>query len=238
MVADWTASSKDPDKDLSIYVAREEGLPDEFIKWLVDDLEKGDVGGYIALWLLHKDRVPFWAMYFIWQNSDQLSERGIYEELLIESYVSTENILDQALIWELFQDADAHPLRKHSDKPPHGFPVKLYRGVRGTDADGISWSADINVAAFFACRGLHSEAIPKIYRIEIDERDYEAYLGGETRRNEEEFIVFVDEDNPTEMHCTPEEIEAMAQIFMTEKEAREKARLASLRRSSSSRPSE
>jgi hypothetical protein len=98
-------------------------------------------------------------LFFVWDNAMILRHRGIYERLLLKSYVGAKgnwSHWNTSTIATLFRLADREKLRAAGEPLPGDGPFTVYRGVAGIGRrrrlKGFSWTDDYDRACWFAQR--------------------------------------------------------------------------------------
>jgi hypothetical protein len=138
-------------------------------------------------------------LWIVEANVKPLKSRGIYEKALLDAFTGTRTNNAQfplgRMRW-LFELADPDQLRKVGDPLPGAGPFTLYRGVSGRGrarrVRGFSWTADLDMACWFACREwIGDDAIrpapdPAVVRGVFAAQDVLFYVN---ERDEQEFVV-------------------------------------------------
>lgn len=148
---------------------------------------------------------------FVYDNLHALKARGIYEECLVQAFIScrvNNRDWDQDVLALMFGRGDRDKLRAAGAPLPGTGPFTLYRGVAGRGRArrlrGMSWTASLPVACWFANRnGLES---PAVVSTDVPATEVLCYVDD---RHEEEFIIMP----PAEVRhvrLSPEEIAAHA----------------------------
>jgi len=133
-------------------------------------------------------------MAFVLDNFPLLKECGVYEKALLHSYTSPRVNHVNCQTWVirfLFELADRERLLQEGDPLPDDGPFTVYRGVAGHGAKrrlrGISWTASLDKAIWFAERFAESSKIekPMVYQVTIMAEHVYVYSND---RNEQEFL--------------------------------------------------
>jgi hypothetical protein len=157
-------------------------------------LEAGDVLGF----LLSADNTS--GLDLVAFNFAALQARGLYEQALLEAFISTRvnhHRWPLRTLSRLFGIADRARLRAAGDPLPGPGPFRLYRGVAGRGGArrirGLSWSLSEEKARWFADRAaLWELADPAVYRVTVEASDVLAYVNSDrVGRGEEEVIVLL-----------------------------------------------
>ena len=181
---------------------------DKIVKTMTEGFFERDLTKLLFQAFGYTDHLPFFVFAFLIDNAEYLQDNGIFEEAITNAYTMTEAIEDQDLVHNLFaRHADIDKLKKLSDQHDHTFPTTLYRGVKNTRANGISWTGRIEVAAWFAQRNIYVEGTPRIYKVHAQEDRVLYYTNG---RKEDEFLLDTDGAIICDMGLTGSEIRDLA----------------------------
>lgn len=138
------------------------------------------------------------ALALVFDNIDQLKERGIFEPALLEAFTgcrTNHHGWDPRTINALFDLADRDKLRAAGDPLPGPGPFTLYRGVAGSGTarrpDGLSWTTDLDEACWFALR-FENLASPSVLVTEVQAEKVLAYCN---QRNEGEMLIRPDKSH-------------------------------------------
>lgn len=118
-----------------------------------------------------------------------LKRRGIYEAAVVHGYTGCRNshrLSDMDDIQRMFDFGDREKLRTVGSPLPGPGPYTVYRGVgrEGSErqVDGMSWTTSLDIACWFAWRGLYD---PAVYQATVSGDEVYCYFRD---RNEEELI--------------------------------------------------
>lgn len=136
-----------------------------------------------------------YSLKLVYRNIEELRARGLYETALLRAFVTTRTNNHGwpiSALRLLFDVADRGRLRSAGDRLPGPGPFTLYRGVAGHGrarrVRGLSWTASLERARFFAHRFDGYLAAPAVFSVTVQEHDVLAYSND---RTEQEFIVML-----------------------------------------------
>jgi len=159
------------------------------------------------------------SMALVVDNLGALQARGIYEACLISAYTGTRTNLrgwDQRVIVTMFSLADRDRLRAAGCPLPCTGPLTLYRGIAGRGparrTRGISWTASLPSACWFAARYPHLEN-PAVVSVTVSASEVLCYTND---RKEEEFILMPPE-KVRRLRLSPEQLAEHAARRLQEK---------------------
>ncbi len=162
-----------------------DGIPTALHPQAIKAFQEGDAHCFLGM---GGNVNGLWVVYDNWQ---QLRERGIYEGALLSAFSLTKG---NNVSWPitnlefLFNLADRQKLLDAGDTLPDGESFTLYRGVAGKQHQrkvrSFSWTLDLPVACWFAMRFPHFDA-PGVYKATVNRTEILAYDNG---RNEREVI--------------------------------------------------
>jgi hypothetical protein len=153
-------------------------------------LQRKDILGVLCL--IGNDR----GLDFVSQNVQALKADGLFETALVEAFTAcrvNNNSWPLPVLRSLFCTiADRKKLRLIGPPLTSAGPFRLYRGVAGRGVDrrtaGISWTANLNAACWFAMRFADVLEEPAVYEYMADESEV---LCRHNERNEDEYLLDV-----------------------------------------------
>jgi hypothetical protein len=153
-------------------------------------LQRKDILGVLCL--IGNDR----GLEFVTQNVQALKADGLFETALVEAFTAcrvNNNSWPLPVLRSLFCTiADREKIRLIGPPLPGPGPFHLYRGVAGRGVArrtaGISWTANLNAACWFAMRFADVLDDPAVYEYTADESEV---LCRHNERNEDEYLLDV-----------------------------------------------
>lgn len=153
-------------------------------------LQRRDILGVLCL--IGNDR----GLEFVTQNIQALKADGLFEMALVEAFTAcrvNNNSWPLPVLRSLFCTvADRQKLRLLGPPLLGAGPFHLYRGVAGRGGSrrtaGISWTANLNAACWFAMRFADVLDDPGVYEYMADESEV---LCRHNERNEDEYLLDV-----------------------------------------------
>jgi hypothetical protein len=157
--------------------------------------EERDALGFICVALSNEH-----ALALVYDNLNPLKEAGMYEECLAQALTGTRTNNSSWSPWVLewlFSECDLLKLRTCGDPLPGTGPFVVFRGVSGMGrrriVRGLSWTADLDVACWFAMRHsfdnwkrpVQSCVGPAVYVSKLPERSVYFFTD---ERKEKEFV--------------------------------------------------
>jgi len=131
------------------------------------------------------------GMRFVHDNIEELREMHMYERALLYAFSGVETSLHHwpfKEIKHMFEIADPDRMQAAGDEVPNQETFTLYRGVAGNGpakrVKSVSWTASVEVAAFFAMRFNHPD--PAVYQIVVSNKEILAHNSG---RSESEYLL-------------------------------------------------
>jgi hypothetical protein len=123
-------------------------------------------------------------------NAEALRERGMYEAAMLEAYTGCKidnRRWTQGVLKAMFDYGDRQKFQAMGSPIPETLTV--YRGVyrhgRQRQTRGFSWTTSLNVACWYALRGLCKDPEPAVYQAMARKSEVICYYNG---RNEREVI--------------------------------------------------
>jgi hypothetical protein len=153
-------------------------------------LQRKDILGVLCL--IGNDR----GLEFVTQNVQALKADGLFETALVEAFTAcrvNNNSWPLPVLRSLFCTiADREKLRLIGPPLLGSGPFRLYRGVAGRGVArrtaGLSWTANLNAACWFAMRFADVLDDPAVYEYMADESEV---LCRHNERNEDEYLLDV-----------------------------------------------
>jgi hypothetical protein len=165
-----------------------EPVPDFLRDRAIEALTDANVVGFLSTAQSH------FSMDLVFENAVPLRKIGLFEEALIHAFTATSsnnrNFPTSLLELMFTYKTNRRRLRAAGDPLPSSGPFTIYRGVAGRGrarrVRGLSWTASLEVAAWFAYRPELDD--PSVYKVTVPE---DAVLAYTNQRSEQEFIVLL-----------------------------------------------
>ena len=146
------------------------------------------------------------ALDFVFRNLRALIEAGVYERVLVETFIGCQHNWSQwpiHILHMMFNAGDKGKVLSYAQPAPGGFPLTVYRGVAGIGKQrrirGLSWTTDLDMARWFAERSSQAYGLksPAAYEAQVEQDQFYGYYPD--NRGEHEVICIMPSDHPVKV---------------------------------------